>query len=232
MPQKGQCEMDSINSCPAWQPLCAETWHGQEVPILPMTFLPSSAPSQATTSPMKTTTVANSTKHSATTSPAESTTLASSTKPSEPSSSQSPKKGNVTVQASGRHAGVGDAPPFCFTLCQKTDVRSVNSSCAALTPASCESAQFFETDGDGKRRLCRLHLGHCRVDRSAVCDEWWPLCEISHHDAGVKPHYDDPRPSHQAGVSGCFLYCDKINTRTWGVAWGCLSHSFLGPCPP
>ena len=23
-----------------------------------------------------------------------------------------------------------------------------------------------------------------------MCDEWWPICEVSHHDnASVKPHY-------------------------------------------
>ena len=34
-PRSGKCEMDSGHFCPSWQPLCAETWHGEEVPILP-----------------------------------------------------------------------------------------------------------------------------------------------------------------------------------------------------
>ena len=33
VPQKGKCEMDSINFCPPSQPVCAETWLGEEIPI-------------------------------------------------------------------------------------------------------------------------------------------------------------------------------------------------------
>ena len=197
VPRKGRCEMDSANFCPAWQPLCVDTFHGQKVPIL------------------KTGSALSGSQGSTVTSFTETTTMSTHTSPKpQPSSVSRPTS---TKQPTELPAGAGSEdspPPFCFTLCQKTDVRSVNSSCAALSLTSCASEQFFETDGDGKRRVCRRQAHHCEVDRSEVCDEWWPLCEISHHnEAVVKLHYESDTPA-PSPVSGCFLYCDKINTRT------------------
>lgn len=208
VPRKGRCEMDSTNFCPAWQPLCVETFHGQKVPILQTAAL---SPSQGST---------------VTSTLAKTTTMSTHTLPRQHSAGPSSVSRPTSRTETHRGAGSEDSPPpFCFTLCQKTDVRSVNSSCAALSLTSCASGQFFETDGDGKRCVCRRQADHCEVDRSEVCDEWWPLCQVSHHsEAVVKLHYESDTPAPSA-VSGCFLYCDKINTRSRNQSCHELSHA-------
>ncbi|CAE7627290.1 unnamed protein product [Symbiodinium sp. CCMP2592] len=210
VPRKGRCEMDSVNFCPAWQPLCVDTFHGQKVPILQTASASASG----------------SKKGSTVTSRTETTTMSTHTSPKpHPSSVSRPTSTNQPTEMQVGAASDDSPPPFCFTLCQKTDVRSVNSSCAALSLTSCASEQFFETDGDGKRRVCRRQADHCEVDRSEVCDEWWPLCEISHHsEAVVKLHYESDTPA-PSPVSGCFLYCDKINTRSRNQSCHELTHA-------
>ena len=94
---------------------------------------------------------------------------------------------------------LADAPQFCLSLCEKTDTRSMNASCEELPAASCESQDFYETDLEGRRSLCIQNGGKCFKDPSAVCEKQYPLCA---------------RGRSEAESNGCYLYCDKINTRT------------------
>ena len=98
-------------------------------------------------------------------------------------------------------------PAFCLSLCEKTNSRSMNASCSDLPAASCESQEFYETDHDGKRRLCQQKGGQCITDFSAVCEEHFPICNISAAPMDLRAH-------EAVDQSRCFLYCDKINTRT------------------
>ncbi|CAK9034808.1 unnamed protein product [Durusdinium trenchii] len=95
-----------------------------------------------------------------------------------------------------------EVPHFCLSLCEKTDTRSMNASCADLPAASCESQDFYETDSGGKRRLCYQSGGKCLQDSSKVCDEQYSLCRSGHAEAN------------SLELNGCYLYCDKINTRS------------------
>jgi len=179
-PRGGKCDVDTEQTCWESAPLCGS--EVQVAPPIPMSHRDTTQP--ATT--QSTTSLSIVTSH--TTLPA--TTLPATTLPATTSSDQT----------SGNRV-----PPFCFTLCDKTNTRSLNASCAKLPATSCESGQFYETDHEGKRRLCLQAGGRCKPDSSAVCDEWHPLCDISQAD--VKVH-------HAAKEDGCFIYCDKINTRS------------------
>eukprot|EP00435_Cladocopium_sp_Y103_P070875 s822_g36.t1 len=108
-------------------------------------------------------------------------------------------------------------PAFCFSLCEKTNTRSMNASCQDLPAASCESEEFYETDHDGRRRLCVQKGGKCITDLSAVCDEHFPICNIS---AAQSAQAEAPDESEH-----CLLYCDKINTRSRGQSCETLSSS-------
>lgn len=127
---------------------------------------------------------------------------------------------NSSMQFQKASAPVGEAPvvpAFCFSLCEKTNTRSMNASCQDLPAASCESEEFYETDHDGSRRLCLQKGGKCITDLSAVCEEHFPICNVS------------AAPSAQAEAADesehCLLYCDKINTRSRGQSCEALSSS-------
>lgn len=95
-----------------------------------------------------------------------------------------------------------EIPAFCSSLCEKTNTRSMNVSCRDLPAASCESRGFYETDHDGQRRLCIQQGGECITDLSAACAEHFPICDVAF----------DGEANNQS--THCFLYCDKINTRS------------------
>lgn len=124
---------------------------------------------------------------------------------------------SIQFQKATAPLGASVVPAFCLSLCEKTNTRSMNASCSDLQAASCESEEFYETDHDGRRRLCLQKGGKCITDLSAVCEEHFPICNVS------------AAPSVQAEAADesehCLLYCDKINTRSRGQSCEALSSS-------
>ncbi|CAE7353593.1 unnamed protein product [Symbiodinium necroappetens] len=81
-------------------------------------------------------------------------------------------------------------PPFCYTLCGKTDVGSHVSACEELPEAQCKTWQYYATI-DGHRALCSWsEIGVCSLDTSASCPPLMPLCPSSTTATTLLPFAD------------------------------------------
>jgi len=81
-------------------------------------------------------------------------------------------------------------PPFCYTLCGKTDVGSHVSACEELPEAQCKTWQYYATI-DGHRALCSWsEIGVCSLDTSASCPPLMPICPSSTTASTLLPFTD------------------------------------------
>ncbi|CAJ1345925.1 unnamed protein product, partial [Effrenium voratum] len=130
-------------------------------------------------------------------------------------------------------------PPFCFSLCAKQDVTTLNMTCADLTQELCSSGNYFETTSGGQRMLCAMGVSGCSLELEEWCEKDLPLCHATTAAARtstIAPSTSTVAPSTTAAApeipvfnTGCQEDCPEVSaslcdSAEWKRTGKCACH--------